>query len=135
MNITKTSFGQLSDGRETDLFILKNDNNITVTITNYGATIVSIITPDKDGNLDDINLGFDSVAEYPEKSPFFGCIAGRCANRIGKGKFTLEGKNYSVAINNGENHLHGGIVGFDKVLWNSEIVEIENGAGLVRPAT
>jgi aldose 1-epimerase len=130
MNITKTSFGQLPDGRETDLFTLKNDNNITVTITNYGATIVSIITPDKDGNLDDINLGFDSVAEYPEKSPFFGCIAGRCANRIGKGKFTLEGKNYSVAINNGENHLHGGIVGFDKVLWNSEIVEIENGVAV-----
>ena len=127
MSIAKQSFGQLKDGKIADLYTMKNDNGIVVSITNLGCTIVSIMTPDRDGKFADIALGFDTAAEYPEKSPYFGCIAGRFANRIAKGKFTLDGQTYSLAINNGENHLHGGTVGFDKILWDAKIIEIENG--------
>lgn len=128
MKITKSLFGKLSDGRQADLFTLSNDNKVTVKITNYGGIVTSIETPDKNGEIADIALGFDKLetylsSEYLGSYPYFGCICGRVCNRIGKGKFSLEGKNYELAINNGENHLHGGIVGYDRVLFSAEIVE------------
>ncbi len=123
MSISKENFGKLADGRNVEIFTLINANGIKVSLMTLGATIVSVETPDRDGNMADIALGFDTPSEYPEKNPYFGCIAGRFANRIGKGKFTLDGVDYQLALNNGENHLHGGIVGFDKVIWDGKIVE------------
>jgi len=121
MSISKKDFGKLSDGRNVEIFTLINANGIKARLMTLGATIVSLETPDKDGNMADITLGFDTPGEYPQKSPYFGCIAGRYANRIGKGRFTLDGVDYQLAANDGENHLHGGAVGFDKVIWEGKI--------------
>ncbi|MCU0468694.1 MAG: galactose mutarotase [Arcicella sp.] len=119
-NISKTSFGKLPDGKETELFTLKNANGMEVKITNYGGIITHCNVPDKTGKYEDVVLGFDSIAGYLTPSPYFGAIIGRYGNRIANGKFTLDGKSYQLAKNNGENHLHGGLVGFDKVLWKVE---------------
>lgn len=123
MSIRKEDFGKLADGRNVGIFTLINANGIKARLMTLGAAIVSLETPDKDGNMADITLGFDTPGEYAEKSPYFGCIAGRYANRIDKGRFTLDGVDYQLATNNGENHLHGGLIGFDKVIWDGEITE------------
>ena len=118
---TKTDFGTMPDGRKVDLFTLTNKNGMTVTLTTYGAAVVSILVPDNKGVMGDVVLGFDSLSGYLQKgNPFFGSTIGRFANRIARGKFTLNGKEYTLAINNGLNHLHGGPGGFDKVLWSAE---------------
>jgi aldose 1-epimerase len=127
MSITKEVFGKLDDGRQVDIFTLTNANGLKARVMTRGATLVSLEVPDKDGNMADVVLGFDTPAEYPAKSPYFGCIAGRCANRIAKGKFTLDGTEYTLAVNNGENHLHGGIVGFDKVIWQAAQIDAPDG--------
>ncbi len=119
MNIRKDNFGKLPDGRPVHLFTLSNDNGITVRITNYGGVITSLLVPDKDGKTDNIVCGFDRLDDYLTNHPYFGCIVGRVANRIGGASFTLEGKTYRLVKNNGDNHLHGGLKGFDKVLWNA----------------
>jgi aldose 1-epimerase len=116
----ETPFGQLANGQEANLYTLKNKNGITVKITNYGGIITQIITPDKDGRFEDIVLGHDSLAGYLEASPYFGAIIGRYGNRIAKGKFSIGDKNYNLVTNNGPNHLHGGSLGFDKVIWDVE---------------
>jgi aldose 1-epimerase len=122
MGIVKESFGQTSAGQAVDAFIFENANGIRVKVINYGATIVSIEAPDCDGNLADVVLGFDDMAGYQRAdNPYFGCCCGRYANRIAKGRFTLEGMEYLLAVNNGENALHGGLIGFDKKSWNAEI--------------
>ena len=127
MSITKEVFGKLDDGRQVDIFTLTNANGLKARVMTRGATLVSLEVPDKDGNMADVVLGFDTPAEYPAKSLYFGCIAGRCANRIAKGKFTLDGTEYTLAVNNGENHLHGGIVGFDKVIWQAAQIDAPDG--------
>jgi aldose 1-epimerase len=107
------------DGRETKLYTLKNKNGLEVTFSNYGQRIISILTPDKNGNLDDIVLGFNSLQEYIDaEEPYFGATIGRYGNRINKGKFKLNNKTYSLTINNGNNHLHGGKKGFNSVVWD-----------------
>lgn len=117
--IKEESFKYTHNGKETALYTLKNKNGLVAQITNYGAIIVSIFVPDKNGNFVDIALGYDTIQEYVNgNGPFMGAVVGRCANRIAKGKFTLEGKEYSLAVNNGPNHLHGGNKGFDKVVWD-----------------
>ncbi|MBL7817737.1 MAG: galactose mutarotase [Saprospiraceae bacterium] len=121
--IEKSSFGKTKDGQSLDLYTLKNVAGMTVTITNYGGTIVSWTAPDRNGKYEDITLGCDSISGYEKGVPYFGSIVGRYGNRIAKGKFSLEGKTYTLATNNGANHLHGGIKGFDKVVWNAMIVE------------
>ena len=109
-------------GKDVFIFELKNEAGHMVTITNYGATLMNILVPDKNGKLDDVNLGFDTVEQYIKDNPFFGCTVGRYANRIGSGKFTLNGADYTLACNeNPHSHLHGGNVGFDKKVWNAEI--------------
>jgi aldose 1-epimerase len=123
MEIRKQSFGQTTQGQAADLYTLTNDNGIRTQLTNYGGTIVTLHTPDRTGALGDIVLGFDTLAEYQARSPFFGCIAGRYANRIAKGQFTLDGVTYALATNNGPNHLHGGLRGFDKVVWQAETAQ------------
>lgn len=116
--IMKKSFGTV-DKKEVFLYTLQNANGIKVSITNYGAIITSILTPDKNDSVGDIVLGYDSLASYLKSTPYFGAIVGRYANRIAKGAFTLDGKQYKLAINNGNNSLHGGLKGFDKVVWDA----------------
>ncbi|HRI16700.1 MAG TPA: galactose-1-epimerase, partial [Verrucomicrobiota bacterium] len=117
MTLDKTSFGKLPDGSEADLFTLSNGRGVTVKFTNYGLIITELLTPDHQGKPGNIVLGFDNLPRYLEGHPFFGAIAGRVANRIGKGVFIIDGRTYPLALNNGPNHLHGGNVGFDKKLW------------------
>ena len=127
MGIEKSNFGTTKDGTAVDLYTLTNANGVEVKVINYGGIIVSVKVPDKNGQFADVVLGFDNLKDYEEKSPYFGCIAGRYANRIAKGKFTLDGTDYDqLAINNGPNHLHGGLKGFDKVVWKAQTGESAN---------
>jgi aldose 1-epimerase len=118
--IMKEPFGK-ADGKEVFLYTLTNSSGITVKISNYGAIITSILVPDNTGRMGDIVLGYDSLSQYIANSPYFGAIVGRFANRIAKGAFTLNGKRYTLAINNGNNSLHGGRKGFDKVVWDETV--------------
>ena len=122
--IEKIAFGTLPDGRGVDQYTLKNAKGMEVKIMNYGGIITHLTAPDKDGKYEDVVLGFDSLGGYFTPPPYFGAIIGRFGNRIAKGKFTLEGKTYQLATNNNNlNHLHGGVVGYDKVLWSAEPIE------------
>ncbi|NNE93323.1 MAG: galactose mutarotase, partial [Verrucomicrobiales bacterium] len=124
--ITSETWGQI-DGKDVTLYTLKNQSGMEVKLTDYGGIVVGISVPDKDGNSEDVCLGFDTVAEYPEKTQYFGCITGRYANRIAKGKFTLDGTEYTLATNNDPNHLHGGEKGFDRYIWDAEASETGDG--------
>src|SRR5688500_4126794 len=119
-SVTRAPFGRLPDGRDVELFTLTNAHGVEVRAMTYGGIITMIRTPDRTGKLDDIVLGFDSLAGYLGDSPYFGAIVGRYANRIARGQFTLDGVTYQLARNNGPNSLHGGVRGFDKVLWEGE---------------
>ncbi len=114
-------FGTLPTGEEVPIYTLRNANGVEARITSYGATLVSLRVPDRDGNLADVIFGFDSLEGYLGDPPYFGAIVGRYGNRIALGKFTLDGQEYTLATNNGANSLHGGNRGFDKVLWNGEM--------------
>jgi len=116
--VTSKSFGKLADGREVDLFILKNKSGAEVRLTNLGAAIVSIVVPDRGGSFGDVILGHDAPQGYVADHSYLGFIVGRYGNRIGKGKFSLNGKVYQLGINDGEHHLHGGVNGFHRKLWN-----------------
>lgn len=130
LSITKEPFGQLADGKKADLYTLTNANGMVAKITNYGGIITHLTAPDKDGKWEDVVLGFDDLASYEAGHPFFGAMVGRYGNRIAKGKFTLDGTTYSLAINNGPNALHGGLVGFDKAIWAVEEVKSDSTVGL-----
>lgn len=130
MTIEKAPFGKTTDGVAVDLYVLTNDKGASVRITNYGGTITSVNVPDKDGKMADVVCGYNSVEEYIAGSPYFGCIAGRYANRIAKGKFTVDGEEYTLAVNNGPNHLHGGLKGFDKQVWEAKEIKKEDRVGL-----
>ena len=119
MEVTQEKFGATSDGQEVTLYTMKNENGMVVKITNYGGIVTELWVPDKGGVLGDVVLGFNNLTDYMGDHPYFGCIVGRYANRIAGGKFKLDGKEYTLAKNNGNNHLHGGMKGFDKVLWKS----------------
>jgi aldose 1-epimerase len=112
-----TVFGKLPDGREVHQYTLSNGAGLTAQILDYGATITSLSVPDRNGNLADVVLGYDTLEGYLSGTAYLGAVVGRYGNRIGKGQFQLDGKLYQLAINDGENHLHGGKTGFDKVLW------------------
>lgn len=118
MKVETAIFGRLSGKEEAQLFTIQNSQGITVKFSNFGGTIVSILTPDRKGRLQDIVLGFDSLEGYLGEHPYIGTLVGRYANRISKGRFALDGKEYVLAQNSGENHLHGGVKGYDKVLWS-----------------
>ncbi len=117
MKVNTEVFGRLSDREQAHLFTLQNSNGITAKITNYGGTITSILVPDRNGKVEDIVLGFDNLDGYLGQHPYIGTLVGRYANRISGGKFTLDGKEYRLFLNDGQNHLHGGLKGYDKVLW------------------
>jgi aldose 1-epimerase len=126
----KTSFGKLPDGREVDQYTLKNKSGATLKVINFGAVVTSLTVPDRNGKFEDVVSGYDSLQGYIEDRCYFGAIAGRYGNRIGKGQFTLEGKKYQVTVNDGENHLHGGKIGFNKVLWTAQTVQDTAGPSL-----
>ncbi len=117
MTVDQTSFGSLPDGRDVRLFTFRNTRGTTLRFTNYGLIVTELLAPDRAGRRGNIVLGFDNLPRYLQGHPFFGAIAGRYANRIAKGQFTLDGHPYTLATNNGKNHLHGGVQGFDKKLW------------------
>lgn len=128
--VSKAPWGTTPEGEKVDLYTLTNAHGMKATITNYGGILVSLEVPDRDGKLADVVLGYDKLEDYIKESPYFGCIAGRYANRIAKGKFSLEGKEYTLAVNNDANHLHGGLNGFDKMVWNAAPVERGGAVGV-----
>lgn len=128
--ISKAAFGKMKNGTPVSLYTLKNGKGITMKVMNYGGIIVSLIVPDKDGKPVDVTLGFDSLAAYEERNPFFGALVGRYGNRIARGRFTLDGEEYTLVKNNNGNHLHGGTRGFDKVFWHIEEIPADNGVGI-----
>lgn len=120
MEIFKNAFGTLSDGTEVSCWTLINENGLTAKILDYGATIQSIIVPDKDGKPTDVVLGHDTIEEYVAGDCYLGATVGRVANRIKEGHFELNGEEYDLYINNGPNHLHGGKKGFDRFIWDAK---------------
>ena len=127
MSISRTFFGNLPDGRPADLYTITNASGASVSITNYGGILVSLQVPDRAGKLTDVLLGFSDVSGYAPVNPgYMGALIGRVGNRIGKGRFTLNGVDHQVAANSNGHHLHGGMVGFDKKLWEAEPDEAHN---------
>ncbi len=130
MDMFKEEFGRLPDGTPVELYTLYNSQGLRARIMTYGAIVVSLEVPDRTGSLADITLGYDSLAGYLETTPYFGAVVGRYGNRIAKGRFTVDGQDYTLAANNGENHLHGGLLGFDKVVWSAEPVRADAAVGV-----
>jgi aldose 1-epimerase len=128
-SVTAKPFGT-ADGKEVSLYTLRNANGAEATITNYGGIVVSLLVPDRTGKMIDVVLGYDDLAGYIKTTPYFGALIGRYGNRIAHGKFTLDGKTYTLATNDGANTLHGGLKGFDKVVWSGRPVESKLGAAL-----
>ncbi len=130
MDIEKEQFGKTKLGETVDIYTLTNADGCEAKITNYGGILVSLRVPDQAGKLGDVVLGYETLNEYIKNNPYFGALIGRYGNRIAKGKFTLNDKVYTLAANNNENHLHGGIVGFDKVVWNAKEIREDEAVGL-----
>lgn len=115
-------WGKAQDGKRVQLYTLTNSSGVQVSLATYGGTVIKLKTPDRNGKLGDIALGFNTLDPYFSQTAYFGAIIGRYGNRIGKGKFSLDGKSYQLAKNNAPNHLHGGVKGFDKQVWAAEVV-------------
>jgi aldose 1-epimerase len=130
-SVARASFGKAPDSTPVDVYTITNAHGIRARILTYGGIIQSLETPDRAGKLGDVVLGFDDMPGYVKSSPYFGAIVGRYGNRIARGKFTLDGKTYTLAINNGPNALHGGIKGFDKVVWAAQPFRNDSSVGLV----
>ena len=128
--VSKAPFGTTKDGKAVEIYTLTNSRGSEATIITYGGAVVSLKVPDKQGRLGDVVLGFDSIAGYEKHTAFFGALIGRYGNRIARGKFTLDNHEYTLATNNGENHLHGGVRGFDKVVWTAKSSTDKKGANL-----
>ncbi len=132
--LTARAFGLLPDGREAKLYSLRGPDGFLVEITDFGGAVVRLLTPDRNGRLADVVLGFDAVTDYATRSPFFGALVGRVGNRIAEGRFSLDGRSYALAVNNSPGgvpcHLHGGNVGFDKILWTAAPTTHERRAAL-----
>ena len=130
--VTSESFGQTTSGENATVYTLENQNGVVARVTDLGATLTELHVPDRDGNLADVVLGFDSAAGYfTDANQYFGCTVGRCANRIAAGRFLLDGQAYELATNNDPNHLHGGDVGFGRRMWSAEPFENKDGSGVV----
>jgi aldose 1-epimerase len=130
MKIEKSPFGRTKDGVEVDLYTCTNANGSVLKMTNFGATTVAFEVPDRQGKRANVTMGFESLEGYLGGHPYFGATVGRYCNRIAKGRFTLDGQEYTLATNNGENHLHGGDIGFNKVVWDAEPFESDSGVGV-----
>jgi aldose 1-epimerase len=127
---SRQPFGQTKDGTAVDLYTLRNHRGAEAKISNYGGLVISLKVPDRNGKSGDVVLGYDNLADYIKSSPYFGAMIGRYGNRIAKGKFTLDGKEYTLAVNNGPNALHGGLKGFDKVVWEPKMRATPEGPAL-----
>ena len=130
--VTSQAFGKAPDGAPVEVYTLANAKGLEVRAITYGAIITSIKAPDRGGRLADVALGFDALAGYVGEHPYFGAIVGRYGNRIGNARFALNGRTYQLAANNGPNHLHGGIRGFDKYVWTAERLASVNGVAFTR---
>ena len=128
--IKKTGFGKTADGTPVEIYTLRNEKGMEARIMTYGGVLVSLKVPDKDGKYGDVVLGYDHLGDYLTNSPYFGAIIGRYGNRIAKGKFSLDGQEYTLATNNPPNHLHGGLKGFDKVVWKAKPLQTFDGPAL-----
>lgn len=129
--VSKRAWGKTADGQAVDLYTLTNSQGMTVEITNYGGIVVSLRVPDREGKLSDVVLGFDDLQGYLGEHPYFGALIGRYGNRIAKGHFTIDGREYTLAQNNNGQSLHGGLKGFDKVVWDAKGILGEKGPGLL----
>jgi aldose 1-epimerase len=130
MRIEKARFGKLSNGTEVPIYTLVNDQGMCARITSYGGIVVSLTVPDREGQPGDVVLGFDTLDEYVDHNPFFGALVGRYGNRIAGGAFELDGETFVLCKNNGPNALHGGLMGFDKVVWDAVVMETVDGPAL-----
>jgi aldose 1-epimerase len=128
--VSVSPFGKMADGTPVSLYTLSNGNGMVMKAMNYGGIVVSLVAPDRDGKPVDVILGFNSLNDYQQHNPFFGALVGRYGNRIAKGKFSLDGKEYDLVKNNNGNHLHGGTRGFDKVFWKIEEVPASDGVAI-----
>jgi aldose 1-epimerase len=128
--LQRLSFGQTQDGQPVELYVLSNSRGMLAKVITYGCIVTELHVPDRNGRLSDVVLGFDDLAGYLGWHPYFGAVIGRVANRIARGKFTLDGIEYTLAANDGLNHLHGGLRGFDKVVWQSDPVRANDGIGV-----
>ena len=131
VTIEKSPFGITVEGIDVNKYKLSNRQGMEISIINYGGIITSWTAKDKNGIYEDIVLGYNELSEYEKETPYFGAIIGRYGNRIAKGKFSIEGKEYTLAVNNGENHLHGGMKGFDKVVWDAETISTDSSVSLI----
>lgn len=129
--VTSAPFGTLPGGEQASVYTLTNASGMTVRVTDYGGIILSIDAPDREGDVQDVTLGFDTLDGYLGESPYFGALIGRYGNRIARGRFSLDGQDYMLAVNNGPNALHGGEKGFDKVLWHAEPFQTDTTSGVV----
>lgn len=130
MQIESAPYGKTTDGQSVTLYTLTNANGNTVQMIDYGAIVVSINVPDRSGKKTNVTAGFSSIDGYLKRHPYFGATVGRFCNRIAKGSFSVDGKSYALAVNNGPNHLHGGLVGFDKLMWKATEVKSDASVGL-----
>ncbi len=130
MTVETSSFGRTPDGQDVTAYTLRNSRGVTVKLIDYGAIIVSVETPDRNGRTANITLGFPDLAGYLGRHPYFGATVGRYANRIAGAAFTLDGRTWRLAANNGPNHLHGGLAGFDKVMWQASVIQTASEAGV-----
>src|SRR5690606_5481036 len=129
-SIRVDSLGVMPSGEVINQYTLVNQNGLQLQVINLGGTITSLKVPDREGKIEEVTLGCDSLQDYIDGTPFFGCLVGRYGNRIAKGSFELDGKRYELARNNNGNHLHGGLKGFDKAYWNIEPIESEEGPAI-----
>ena len=126
--VDKAKYGATQEGTVIDVYTLTNKNGMVAKVITYGAILTELHVPDRAGKLGDVVLGFSKLEQYLGEHPYFGATVGRVGNRIAKGKFTLDGKEYTLATNNGPNHLHGGVKGFDKRVWKAQTVPTTGGA-------
>jgi aldose 1-epimerase len=131
VTIEKSPYGTTAEGIDVDKYKLSNRQGMEIDIINYGGIITSWTAKDKNGVYEDIVLGYIELSAYEKETPYFGAIIGRYGNRIAKGKFSIEGKEYNLAVNNGENHLHGGMKGFDKVVWDASTRSTDSSVSLI----
>src|SRR5688500_17442172 len=129
--VDRSPFGTAPGGQPVEVFTLTNRQGVEARVTNYGGIILSLRVPDRDSRFDDVVLGYDSLEGYLRESPYFGALIGRYGNRIARGRFTLDGREYTLATNNGPHHLHGGHRGFDKVVWKAAPFSSDEGVGIV----
>ena len=131
MTLQKQSYGRLADGTAIEKFTLATARGLSAELITYGGILTSLTLPDRRGRPGNVTLGFDDLQGYMTRSPYFGALLGRCANRIAGGSFAIEGTRYRLACNNGPNHLHGGLKGFDKVVWKARPFQDRSSAGVV----